>query len=196
MVPHQEAPVLAVLALEAPVDFEWLLAGQPLAALIPQSSPILGMEESRVAPGVRGHQLFHGESREFEQRPVRVKGCSVWAEDDNGLGNGVDDAPQLLLVLAQLRFSSLEVFYIRIRSVPPEDVASFVAERLDPDHEPPILAVAAPQSHLELTRLPSPTDLLPPLARPRSVVRMHYDRANVAHRAFSFRLPLPPPPTP
>src|SRR5258708_35464743 len=120
MVPHQEAPVLAVLALEAPLDFEWHLAGQPLAALIPQSSPILGMEESRVAPGVRGHQLFHGESREFEQRPVRVKACSVWAEDDNGLGNGVNEAPQLLPDLAQIRFSSPKSVYTRIRPGHPE----------------------------------------------------------------------------
>jgi hypothetical protein len=55
------------------------------------------MEESRVAPGVRCHQLFHGESRVVEQGPVRVKASAICAEDDDRLGYSVDDASQLLL---------------------------------------------------------------------------------------------------
>src|SRR5438477_8386867 len=72
------------------------------------------MEESRVAPKGRAHHLFHGESRIVEQGPVRVKGSATRAEDDDNLGYGVDDAPQLLLVLSQLASarlrSSISVF--------------------------------------------------------------------------------------
>ena len=117
-----------------------------------QWSPILGMEESRVAPKVRGHHLFHGESRIVEQGPVRVKGSATRAEDDDNLGYGVDDAPQLLLVLSQPGFGALEVFDIGIRSVPVEDVALFVPHGLDADDEPTILAVMATQSYLGLAR--------------------------------------------
>src|SRR2546422_11587309 len=104
------------------------------------------MEEGWVALGVRGHQLFHRESRVVEKGPVRVKASTIRAENDDRLGYGVDDAPQLLFVLAQLRFSPLEVFDVGVRSVPPHDVASFVAQWLDPNHEPTILAVVAPLS--------------------------------------------------
>jgi hypothetical protein len=45
------------------------------------------------------------------------------------------------------RFSSLEVFDIGIRPVPQDDVALFIAQRLDPDDEPTILAVVAPMPY-------------------------------------------------
>src|SRR6267142_640395 len=105
------------------LDLEWHRTGHPLAALIVQSIPILGMNQSGAE--VRCHQLVHSESGILQQGPVGVEEGSVRLPDDNELGYGVDDAPQLLLVLPELRLGPLEVFDIGIGAVPPDDVALF-----------------------------------------------------------------------
>src|SRR5260370_262230 len=102
------------------------------------------------------------------------------------MGYGVDDAPQFVLVLPQLLFSSLEVFDIGIRSVPPDDVAPVIEQRLDPNHEPTILAVVAPLSQLVLTRLPGRKDLMLPIgSNARGIVGMNHESPNVALRCPS-----------
>src|SRR5258708_2131363 len=127
MVLDQEPSILAIPPPQAPFDLERHSIQYPLTALILHSSPVLGVEERRYAPRIRGHQLFHGESRVLQERPVCVKAMAVRAQDHDRLRDGVDDAPQLLFVLAELCFRSLEILDIVVGSVPPNDVALLVA---------------------------------------------------------------------
>src|SRR2546426_5039633 len=129
MVPDQEPAVLAIRAPHAPLEFEWQRTGQPLAALLLQSGPVLGMEQHWVAPGVRGQQLFHGEPRVVEQGPVRVQAMPVSVEDDDGLRYGVDDATQLLFALLERLLRPLAVVNVDSHTIPMDDAARRVAHR-------------------------------------------------------------------
>src|SRR5712692_11936537 len=141
---------------------------------------------------LRCHHLVHRESGVLQHGPVRVEEGSVRPPDDDELGYGVDDAPQLPLVLPQLRFGLLEVFDIGVGSVPPDDIASFIAQRLDPDEEPTILTVVTPMSYFELTRLPCRKNLMQALGhRARGIVGMICGFGKVVSGRCSPRLALP-----
>src|SRR6185437_14875110 len=53
VVADQEPAVLAIVASYAPFDLKWHPTGQPVGALVPQSGPVLGVEQARVALGIR-----------------------------------------------------------------------------------------------------------------------------------------------
>src|SRR6185369_14165255 len=83
------------------------------------------------------------------------------------------DPTQLLFIPAKLRFSSLQILDVRVDAVPLGHAAGVIEQRLEADHEPAVLAVAAPHSNLELTRLSRGQDLLLPLGdHARAVVRV------------------------
>ena len=67
MVPDQEPAVLAIVAPQAPLEFEWHRAGQPLRCAHPSVGPSRrGGRDTGLPLWVGGHQLFPGESRVIE----------------------------------------------------------------------------------------------------------------------------------
>src|SRR5262249_40999948 len=75
----------------------------------------------------------------------------------------------------QLDLGVFQVIDICARPIPSDDVTELVAERFDADQEPPIDAVAASQTSLDLVRLPRGEATTPPLQHPREVVWMEGD---------------------
>jgi len=55
------------------------------------------------------------------------------------------------LMIANIR--TLSIIDIYVRSVPVDDVAKFVAQRMGPKQEPSILSVEAPETPLDFARL-------------------------------------------
>src|SRR6266849_3357852 len=71
-------------------------------------------------------------------------------QDENMLGKEIYELAKLPLILPQLFFCLLAVLDIRAGSVPPDTFAVFVAERLDANKKPPIDAIAATKTRLDL----------------------------------------------
>src|SRR5579859_1714936 len=71
-------------------------------------------------------------------------------QDENMLRKKIHELAKLPLILPQLFFCLLEVLYIRAGSVPPDKFSTFVAERLDPNKKPPIDAIVATKTRLDL----------------------------------------------
>jgi hypothetical protein len=67
----------------------------------------------------------------------------------------------LALILPQFLFGPFEVLNIRVRSVPSDDSALIITQRLAPEQEPTIFSVVASQTPFELTRLPRGQECLP-----------------------------------
>src|SRR4029077_14308773 len=71
-------------------------------------------------------------------------------QDKNMLGKEIYKLAKLPLILPQLFFCLLAVFYIRAGSVPPDKFSAFVAERLNANKKPPIDAIVATKTRLNL----------------------------------------------
>src|ERR1700740_3096352 len=65
------------------------------------------------------------------------------------------ELPQLFFVLTKLGLGALEVIDVRVRSIPVDNLARFVAQRLSPKQEPSIRSVEPAQPSLDFTRLAS-----------------------------------------
>jgi hypothetical protein len=85
--------------------------------------------------------------------------------DNNGLRYGIGNPAKLALVLPQPLFRPLQVLNIRIRSVPSDDIASLVTQRLTPEQEPTICSIVAPQACFDLTWLTRSEEYPPPVHR-------------------------------
>src|SRR5258708_32351496 len=81
---------------------------------------------------------------------VCLRESPLGVQDQNMLGEEINELAKLPLILPQLFFRLLAVFYIRAGPVPPDKFAAFVAERLDPNQKPPIDAVVATTTRLNL----------------------------------------------
>src|ERR1043166_1536342 len=124
---------------------------------------------------VLGTDVLDGNAGVVARDAVRVERQSLGTQDDDRLRNGVRDPTKLFLILQQLDLSTFEVIDVGARPIPPDDVANVVAERFDADQEPPIDAVAASQTSLDLVRLPRGEANTPPVHQPREVVGMEGD---------------------
>src|SRR5882672_7813053 len=73
-------------------------------------------------------------------------------QDKNMLGKEIHELAKIPLILPKLFFRLPAVLYIRAGSVPPDKFAAFVAERLDANKKPPIDAIVAAKTRLDLAR--------------------------------------------
>src|ERR1700751_5774662 len=111
------------------------------------------MENAR--PKIVASHVVQRQSGVPERHAVRVNGFPVRIHDDDGLWNSIGHAPKLFLILTELSFGALEVINVSIRSIPVDNVARFVAQRLSPKQEPSIHSVKSTQPTLDFTRLAS-----------------------------------------
>src|SRR5882724_8919708 len=100
------------------------------------------MEDERTI--VVGSNRLQRQARVLERRAIGMERASLRTQDDDRLGNGIGDSAKLLLVLLHLVLSALQVVDVGTGSIPSDDVAQLVAQRLHPDQEPSILAIVAP----------------------------------------------------
>jgi hypothetical protein len=101
-------------------------------------------------------RTFHFLQREalvVKQRFVGVKQGAVFVQDKKMLRKEIYQLPKLLFVLTELCLSALQVIDVSVRSIPVDNVARFVAQRLSPKQEPSIHSVEPAQPSLNLTRL-------------------------------------------
>jgi hypothetical protein len=85
---------------------------------------------------VLGGDVLPGNTGVVARHAVYVERHSLGRLDDDRLRNRVRDRSQLFL-------RALQVVDVRAGAVPSDDVAALVAQRLDPDQEPPIRSVVA-----------------------------------------------------
>ena len=117
-----------------------------------QPLEVLGMKDARAI--VLGSNLLQGQPGVLERRAIRIERTPLGTQDDDRLRNGVGDSAKLFLVLPQRDLSPLQVIDVGVRSIPSDDVAQFVTQRLESEQEPPILPVVASHTGFDLTRLP------------------------------------------
>ena len=80
-------------------------------------------------PKVLSLNLFATETGVVEHCLIGIERFSRGSQDDDLLGDGIDDPPNLMLVSLMPLFRSLEVLNIRIRSIPSNDGALLVSDR-------------------------------------------------------------------
>ena len=110
------------------------------------------MKDARAI--VLGSNLLQGQPGVLERRAIRIERTPLGTQDDDRLRNGVGDSAKLFLVLPQRDLSPLQVIDVGVRSIPSDDVAQLVTQRLESEQEPPILPVVASHTGFDLTRLP------------------------------------------
>ena len=76
---------------------------------------------------------------------VRVDRNTVRVLDNNGLRYCIGNPANLALVLPQLLFRTLTIFYVRTASIPANDFAALVAMGNRADEEPSIFAIETPE---------------------------------------------------
>jgi len=111
------------------------------------------MENAR--PKIVASHVVQRQSGVLERHAISVNDFPVRIHDDDGLWNSVGHAPKLFLILTELSFGALEVINVSIRSIPVDNVARFVAQRLSPKQEPSIHSVKSTQPTLDFARLAS-----------------------------------------
>src|SRR6266851_4043500 len=71
-------------------------------------------------------------------------------QDKNMLGKEIYELAKLPLILPQLFFCLLAVFYIRAGPVPPDNFSGFIAKRLHANKKRPVDAIMAANPRLDL----------------------------------------------
>jgi hypothetical protein len=66
-------------------------------------------------PKVRGHHLVQGETDVREDGLIRTQSAPIRSEDNDSLGDGVDDPTQLLFVVPESRFRLLQIIKAGLR---------------------------------------------------------------------------------
>src|ERR1700722_19927406 len=109
------------------------------------------MENAR--PKIVGLQVVQRQSGVLKRHAICVNGFSIRIQDDDALRNRIGHAPKFFFILTELRFGALEVLDVRIRSIPVDNVARFVAQWLSPKQKPSIRSVESTQPSFDLARL-------------------------------------------
>src|ERR1700756_4195958 len=93
-----------------------------------------------------------------EREPRIIERCLVCVErnaarilNHNGLWDCVGNTAKLAFIFPQFLFRLLENFNISACSVPSDDLAAFIAERLDTNQKPSIDPVPLAKTGLDLT---------------------------------------------
>src|SRR6266851_4405926 len=115
---------------------------------------------------IRGGYVVDGQAGVIEHGLVRVDRNTVRALDNDGLRYSIGNAAKLVLVLPQLLFRTLAIFYVRTASIPANNSATLVTMGNGADEEPPIFPVETSQARfdLDLSRLARSPDC-PPLVQ-------------------------------
>src|SRR5262245_55154852 len=101
-------------------------------------------------PKARRHYRFYSETAVIEQRLVGINCSSIRIKDHYCLRDCIDNLPQLGFVLLEFFFDPLALFYVSARSVPPDDIAGFVAQWLCPNEKPTKNSIMAAKARLDL----------------------------------------------
>src|SRR5258706_5272687 len=126
---NQEPTIFSVLSQRSLFQLERISAHESRGPLFAELFDILGMKNFFTEP--RRDNIFGRQPGIVERRLIGVEGNARGILDDNGLRNCVCDSPQLALFFSEIFLRLLELFDISARSVPPDDLSKFVAERLD-----------------------------------------------------------------
>src|ERR1700731_573475 len=129
---------------------------------------------------VRSGHIFDGEAGVVEHGLIRIERNAVRTLDNNGLRYRIGNPAKLALVLAQLFFRTLTIFYVRTASIPANDFAVLVANGNGANQEPPIFPVETSQARfdLDLSRLARSPDCCLPLVQ-------------YLHQVFGMKCDLP-----
>src|ERR1700739_1045539 len=100
----------------------------------------------------RGLHLFQGEAQVVKQPLVGQKQGAVFGHDNNMLRKTIYQLPKLSFVVQKHGLRALQVIDISIRSIPVDNIARFVAQRLSPKQEPSINSVEPAQPSLDFAR--------------------------------------------
>src|SRR2546425_8527216 len=99
---------------------------------------------------IRGGHVFDSQAGVIEHGLVCVDRNTVRALDHNGLRYSIGNTAKLVLVLPQLLFRTLTIFYVRTASIPANDLAALVASGKGANQEPPIFPVETSQASFDL----------------------------------------------
>src|ERR1700737_1233525 len=104
---------------------------------------------------IRGGHVFDSEAGVVEHCLIRIEWDAVRILDNDGLRYRIGNSAKLVLVLPQLFFRTLTIFYVRTASIPANDFAALVASGNGANEEPPIFPVETAQARfdLDLSRL-------------------------------------------
>src|ERR1700730_11340829 len=142
--------MLTILSQNPLLVFEWSGAGEGFVTFFTKSLNVVGMENAR--PKIVGSHVVQRQSGVLKRNAICVNGFPIGIHDDDGLRNSIGHASKLFLILTELSFSALKVIDVSIRSIPVNNVARFVAQRLSPKQEPSIHPVEPAQPSLDFAR--------------------------------------------
>src|SRR2546423_15441860 len=103
------------------------------------------------APKSRARQLLRSYSRVVVGHLIPIERNAVWPNDENDLGDEIDNAPEL-------RLRALETLNVSIRPVPSDDLALLIADRHGAKQEPAVLPVRPAGARFFITPLSGSED--------------------------------------
>src|ERR1700730_16523905 len=89
---------------------------------------------------VRSGHIFDGEAGVVEHCLIRIERNAGRTVENNGLSDCMGNSAKLALVLPQLLFRTLAIFYVRTASIPANYFAVLVANGHGAHEEPPIFS--------------------------------------------------------
>src|SRR5216683_445115 len=185
--------MLTILSQSPLLVFEWSGVGESFVSFFAKSLNVVGMENAR--PKIVGLHVVQRQSGVLKRHAICVNGFSIGIQDDDGLRNSIRHAPKFFFILAELSFGALKVIDVRIRSIPVDNVARFVAQWLSPKQEPSIHSVESAQPTLDFARLASGQESEPFICYFLQVLRMNGILPSPAASHFKWyaRIFLPSP---
>ena len=97
--------------------------------------------------------FFRGEAGLLLGHAICVERCAIRRQDHDDLANSIGKCAKLRLVLLELPLGPLSIVNICAGTVPPDDLAGFVAEWVCANQKPAIYSVMAAKTRLDLVRL-------------------------------------------
>src|SRR5258708_22574294 len=138
-VPDQEPSILTIPSQSPFLVFEGSGLGESFVTFFAKSLNVVGMENAR--PKIVGLHVVQRQSGVLKRHAICINGFPIRIQDDDGLRNSIGHAPKFFFILTELSFGALKVIDVRIRSIPVDNVARFVAQWLSPKQEPSIHSV-------------------------------------------------------
>src|ERR1700730_13528533 len=145
--------MLTILSQNPLLVFEWSGAGEGFVTFFTKTLNVVGMENAR--PKIVGLHVVQRQSGVLKRDAICVNGFSIRLQDHDALRNRIGHAPKFFFILTELSFGALKVIDVSIRSIPVDNVARFVAQRLSPKQEPSIHSVKPTQPTLDFARVAS-----------------------------------------
>src|SRR5580704_12455004 len=125
----------------------------------------------RLPPPTAG--FFRGQTRIFLPTFVRELICSVGQIAVGLSGNGIDNLAKCQFIRANCIFRLLSLLNVNVYSIPFDDIARFIEQRISSNKKPSIDSVEAAMSRFRLSPLARSQTHLPPLRKTVAVVGMN-----------------------